>query len=373
MATIFSATEGISVRKIVSRPKAGIALVLFEDGTVRRCGMAKHVSSPDVLCAPPLPPGVSYVDIESADRGDSSDGFFSAKLSDGAIVHWGLEHCWSSNNPTRVNYRGQRPTPMTKYLTDRGVVHAGGMRVIVGKGGFHRIRDDQENYTWFDTGSEVSSIKCDIHGNIVVFLEDGRIHHEGSDLLKLVDPDWRYRKLVEVEEGPHAAMCIAGITRSGMAVQLTAEVKNFPSSEMGDAALILPVPIGVVEAIRSIQDRPITSATNRTVKRPSRRTYETTVRLPPEEGHPGGMVVKVCHLAPKTYCAASRLPNIIGGSAEEGAMRVNYSAFVAGSKSDDWVQMMVEAAANDPNVIPWLPGSLRKHPRLRGLQGLLKV
>lgn len=373
MATIFSANEGIPVRKIVSRPTTGVALVLLEDGTVRRCGRAKHVSSPDVLCAPPLPPGVSYVDIESADRGDSSDGFFSAKLSDGETVHWAVDHCWSSAHPTRASYRGQASIPMTKYLTDHGVTHAGGMKVVVGKGGFHRIRDDQENYRWFETGSEVSCIRCDIHGNIVVFLEDGSIHHEGSDLLKLVDPDWRYRKVVEVQEGPHAAICVAGITKSGMAIQLTAEVKNFPSSEMGDAALILPVPTGVVESIKSVRDTPITSPTNRAVKRASRRTYETTVRLPPDGNSPGGRVVKVCHLAPKTYCAASRLPNITCGSAEEHAMRVNYSAFVAGSKAEEWVQMMVEAAANDPNVIPWLPGSLRKHPRLRGLQGLLKV
>lgn len=324
-----------------------------------------------ITCPPPLPAGLRYLELEGEDRGADSDGFFSAKLSDGKLVHWAVDTCWGAG-ARRPHFRGTPTVPLSKYFTDMGVSHAANMKAVVYKGGYYRVRDNDENYIWHATGSDVHTLKCDSRGNIVVLLEDGSIHHEGSDLMKFVDKDWRYSRLVEVEEGPYSAACLAGITRSGMAVQLTADVEGFPSNEMLDAAVILPVPGGVVESIRSVKDNAPLGAANRHIGRGSRIAYETTIRLPPKDGSSAGEVVRIHHLSPKATCGASRLANIPSRPAD--AVRTeNYSMFTRGANQEEWVQMMVEAVSNCPAIMSWLPGSLRKHPRMRGIKGLLKL
>jgi hypothetical protein len=370
MATIFSADERVSVVKIVSRPNAQSAAILMSDGTARHCGSARgmHYSTP---FPPPLPSGVKYRDIGAQDRTSAQDGYYSALLSDGSAIYWCLDQCWSGNQKT-PNHLGRPAMPIASWYEKRGVRHAM-LRGIVGEGGFHKVVKDRENYIWFDSRTPIIDIRCDNAHNMVALLEDGSLHMEGSNLLKCIDESWRWSRLISVKEGDGDIVCIVGVTTSGMAMQLTDTVGDFPSKNSRDGGMVLPMPGTTVEDIECIRDSPETDRGGRTVMRGSRRAFRSHLRRKPTEAHPQGEEIMVAHLAPNTHRAATRPPNIPGAGMEDGLKTVNYNLAVAGAKDEEWVQMMVEAASNDPEIIPWLPGSLRKHPRMRGLQGLLKL
>lgn len=370
MATIFSTDENVSVVKIVSRPAACSSVILMSDGTARHCGFCRHAQYP-IGMAPPLPKGVKYRDIEAQERSTHEDGYYSALLSNGQTIHWGLDSCWNSARRP-PNHRGRVTISASDWYDRMGVLHLD-TRAVAGDGGFHRRLEGREDYVWFFCDSPVVDMSCDIGGNIVVLLEDGSLHMEGSNLLKCIDESWRWSKIIPVKEAGSDIVCIAGVTRSGMAMQLTDTCRNFPAKDTRDAGMILPVPGAEVMSIECIRDARDTNEDGTTKMRGSRRAYRTNLRNPAVEAHPEGEKVMVVHLAPNTERAASRAPNILGMGRQEVLKNINYNVMVSGEKNEDWVQMMVEAASNDPNIIPWLPGSLRKHPRMRGLQGLLKL
>jgi len=370
MATIFSADEGISVVKVVTRPSAASTVLLLSDGTARHCGICRHAHYPPTM-APPLPKGLKYLDIEGQERSPNEDGYYSALISDGSAIHWGLDSCWNSARKP-PNHKGRPTISASDWYDLMGVRHIG-TKAMAGDGGFHRKMEGKEDYGWFSCNSPVVDMGCDMTGNIVVLLEDGSLHMEGSNILKCIDESWRWSKIISVKEGSDDVACIAGVTRSGMAMQLTDISRNFPSKEARDTGMILPVPGAEVVSIECIRDAVETHEDGTTKMRGSRRAYRTNLRKPPTQSHPEGEKVMVAHLAPNTHRAASRAPNIPGMGREDGLKTINYNVVVSGEKDEEWVQMMVEAASNDPNIIQWLPGSLRKHPRMRGLQGLLKL
>lgn len=370
MGTIFSANEGVSVVKVVSRPQAQSTVLLLSDGTARHCGVNRHTHYA-ITTPPPLPKGVYYKDIDGQDRTNYMDGYYSAILSDGSAVHWGHDKCWNGS-PQNPNHGGRPTVPIAKWFEQRGVSNLQ-LRGIVGNGGFHKIVKDAENYRWFGSDSPVADIQCDNANNMVVLLEDGRLHKEGSNLLKCIDESWRWSRLVPVTEGGGDVVCIVGVTTSGLAMQLTDNVGTFPSKDSRDAGMVLPMPGTVFEDVECIRDAAERDSDGRTVMRGSRRAYRSYLRRKPTALHPAGEEIMVAHLAPNTHRAATRTPNILGTGHEDALNTINYNLAVVGADDEGWVQMMIEAASNDPQIIPWLPGSLRKHPRMRGLQGLLKL
>jgi hypothetical protein len=370
MATIFSANEGVSVVKVVTRPSVSSTVVLMSDGTARHCGFCRSAYLPTPI-PPPLPEGVKYVDIDAKDRNSSQDGYYSAILSDGSAIHWSLDQCWGAGRKS-PDHNGRPTMPISSWYDRAGVRHLD-TKAIAGNGGFYKRTSDSENYRWFPCRSPVKEFGCDLGGNLVTLLEDDSLHMEGSDLLKCIDEGWRWSRIIPVREGENDAVCIVGVTKSGMAMQLTDSSLNFPAKECRDQGMILPVPGAEVVSIECIRDAVETHEDGTTKMRGSRRAYRTNLCKPPTQSHPEGEKVMVAHLAPNTHRAASRAPNIPGMGREDGLKTINYNVIVSGEKDEEWVQMMVEAASNDPRIIPWLPGSLRKHPRMRGLQGLLKL
>lgn len=373
MATIFSSGIDVGVKKIVHRQDITSTYLLMADGTVRHIGAAYNVNS-ETPFAPPLPPGVHYVDIEADEWTQGQHGVTRALLSDGNAVHWRVVRNFSSVTGgllSSFSIGGKNTIDIDEYLRARQIPHDCQLRRVGANNGCWCRFDGQMDYVWMESHSPVKKILLSGAKQSVVLLEDGSIMRQGVSIInKFIDPDWKFVDIQRVGGGDVAeSEPIIGITEDRMAVQLTMEIANLKGSDAKRYGIILPVPGAVTEKVETFVDS--VDGEDGVDRRPrrrglhgaSRRSYRSQVRWP------DGKKQLIYHISPNSLRAATRVPR----GAHLDIPSANYDQIVSKHINQRWMSMIQDAVANDRELTEWLPASIRKNAEMRGMLSLMKL